>query len=209
MIFSCPICHLPVWRRALCEACAGRLHASLEPFARADESFNIYSLFIWERDRWPGLNWWLTALKGHERLEYWHEPALWALELFGLLKTWPKNSTVKPTLVPVPSNRSRNHARGFARAIGVWSDWPVRDILRLESGPRAAQKRLTRTARVRRTLELVNGEALPRGSIILIDDIVTTGGTIRAAYRALGCPAEFRAWCLADRRPCGDRAALL
>lgn len=35
------------------------------------------------------------------------------------------------------------------------------------------------------------------GTIIFIDDVVTTGSTARAAWKALGCPDFFEVWCIA------------
>lgn len=45
---------------------------------------------------------------------------------------------------------------------------------------------------------------------IFVDDVVTTGATAQAAYRALGCPANFQVWALAHRSlSCGASRDLL
>ena len=155
----------------------------------------------WDPDSWPGLGWWLYALKAKEAPPFWREPAVWALEQFAR----PPNAR----LIPVPSARPRNHARGFAREIARWSGWPVVEALSATGGTRAAQKQLSRGARRGRRF-VRSCETLPRdASLILVDDVITSGATAEAAFRALGRPANFRVWCLADRRPCGHPGALL
>lgn len=196
MLLACPICKILHLGRGLCAVCAGRLWARRQPTVRREEGFNIRSLFSWERDQYPALAWWVRALKGVERNEFWREPALWALATFPA----PRGT---PQIVPVPSAKARNHALGFARALARLTGWPLAQPL-TPTTP-AEQKRLDREQRARRTFTRT-GDLYT--NVLLVDDVVTTGSTCRAAWTALS-PGTCEAWCLLDRRSCGAPKPLL
>ncbi len=91
------------------------------------------------------------------------------------------------TLVPVPSSRgdtSANHA--LAVAIGRRTGAPVRDGLGRERGESQYVRR-KRGARALTAAEqrVVWTGAPVRGPVALVDNVVTTGATMRAAARAL------------------------
>lgn len=197
MVLACPVCKLLQLRRGLCDACAGHLWRRRAHVTRREDGFVTRSLFSWERDGWPGLRWWVHALKGTERDEFWREPALWALATFPR----PPEGTC---LVPVPSARPHNHARGFARALARRTGWPVAEPLRVLSA--REQKDLSAADRAGRAFAKVSGDSYTH--VLLIDDVVTTGATCRAAWAALA-PGTCEAWCLLDRRPCGASHPLL
>jgi predicted amidophosphoribosyltransferase len=77
-------------------------------------------------------------------------------------------------------------ARGVARELGV----PVRRVLRAKRGP--SQRSVAPSAREAN----VRGRFVARGRVgsasrlILVDDVVTTGATMRAAVRALAAPGR-------------------
>src|SRR5262249_8267949 len=119
--------------------------------------------------------------------------ASWMLKTFGPL--------TECVFVPIPS-RGPNHAAGLAKALSEWSGFPVREALHLTED--RVQKRLSRQHRQEIHFECLTPVKckIPRRTIV-IDDIVTTGATARAAYRALGSQPFTQVWCLMDRRPCG------
>lgn len=96
-------------------------------------------------------------------------------------------------LVPTPLYHSREYARGynqallFAEALGGRLNWPVRDDLVVRTAGRREQARLRHDEReknIRGVFELeedVGGE----GILILVDDVVTTGATVRELRRVL------------------------
>lgn len=197
-LLACPVCTRWQWRRALCVSCAEALWTRIEVTVREEAGYSTRSLFAWRREEPLALAWWLHALKRKEHDFFWREAALWSLHVHPV-------SREPLTIIPMPSRHLRNHARGFAQALAVRTGWPMAEPLRERTSQ--VQKQLGREARQARELDAEEGFAARR--VLLVDDVITTGATLRAAYRALGAPPVTHVWCLADRRPCGTRAALL
>ena len=104
-----------------------------------------------------------------------------------------------PLVVPVPLHAARQHQRGFnqsallAHEVGRRLGWPVHDTLLVRRQPTPPLARLPHAAR----RALVQGAFVRRmpappatPSVVLVDDIVTTGATSAAAIAALGLPPE-------------------
>lgn len=97
-------------------------------------------------------------------------------------------------LVPIPSSASARRRRGrsfivdIAMRVGQETSLGVSDALELtrkvrdQSGLHAK----ARSVNMEGAFGLKRG-AFPRGDLILIDDVVTTGATLREAARALSC----------------------
>jgi predicted amidophosphoribosyltransferase len=106
---------------------------------------------------------------------------------------------VRPCLVPVPSSarasrrRGGDHALRLARAAGRVSRLPVVPALSLARQVHDSAG-LGREARAANLAGAFVASAGPGRPAVLVDDIVTTGTTLREAYRALclagwDCPA--------------------
>jgi hypothetical protein len=88
-----------------------------------------------------------------------------------------------------------DHSGELARQVSRVSHWPlVHGLKRVEQSK--GQKGLDRVERTKVHLEWT-GEA-PE-SVIFVDDVITTGATASAAWRALGKPMDFQVWCLVER----------
>jgi predicted amidophosphoribosyltransferase len=97
-------------------------------------------------------------------------------------------------LVPIPSSRAARRRRGrnfmvdIAQGVGQLSGYRISDPLELirkvrdQSGLHAD----ARSENLRGAFGVKAG-SYPRGDLVLIDDVVTTGSTLREAARALTC----------------------
>lgn len=95
-------------------------------------------------------------------------------------------------LVPIPSSQSARRRRGrsfivdVASSVSAQTSFPLSDSLELVRKVRD-QSGLHASARARnmQSAFAIKAGAYPRGDLILIDDVVTTGATLRDAARAL------------------------
>ena len=93
-----------------------------------------------------------------------------------------------------PSKGKRDHAVEIAESFGECWGCSIQPILGMDSKKQALLSRMGRQGRhfleVSRAPNRVN----------LVDDIVTTGGTVMGCYRALGQPAKMTVWSLFYRK---------
>ena len=104
------------------------------------------------------------------------------------------SSALEPaTIVPVPlhpiryAERGYNQAEAIAVGVGRALGLPVSGNALLRTRLAASQVGRTREDRLEHIRETfaINPEGSPGGAIILVDDVVTTGATMRAAVDAL------------------------
>jgi predicted amidophosphoribosyltransferase len=93
-------------------------------------------------------------------------------------------------LVPIPSSKRsiRNRGRSFiidiVQQISQQTGIPVLDCLSL-TGKTIYQSRLNRKQRLENMKGAISMKAVARGELLLIDDVITTGATLKEAARAL------------------------
>jgi predicted amidophosphoribosyltransferase len=193
---ACPICKSVFPRTTtLCESCADELWRRREPVLRREAGFRVRSLFAWREGGPRAMDWLIRSLKGQDQHIHWNELALWMLTT----SIQPQRPLPKPLLVPIPS--TRKHSWGLARALSRWTGWPIESPL-IQAQSRW-QKGLTRSERQEVRFEGRGVLCTDYKTVLLVDDVITTGATLRAAHLALGRPHNCEAWCLMDRRPCG------
>jgi predicted amidophosphoribosyltransferase len=109
-------------------------------------------------------------------------------------------------VLPPRSKRQEDHAWALAMEFSRLWKKPILDILtenQGEKGSHRIQKQLTGDQRHERRYRAKDGFELAdwsqRGSLILVDDVITSGATAMAAYMALEDPSRFEVWTLVNR----------
>ena len=191
----CLVCKTPWPRpRVPCDFCLEGLLELREPFTRKEPGYAVRSLFAWRAESPPALGWLVRSLKKQADGVPWLELAAGMVDRFG--------PVVAPIFVPIPS-LGPNHAVGLSRALAHWTGGPV--VRALGVALKRGQKYRSRADRQDVVLDRLDWTYCTKfTNVIIVDDIVTTGATTRAAYHALGRPKNCEVWCLMDRRPCGQ-----
>lgn len=184
-----------------CETCWREVFLEIDPREYSEGlPFKVKTLFFWQDSsvRIPQL---LRDLKG----------PLTALAMKRIAFEMAKSRRFlleKPykeyMMFPCPSRRPymKDHSFGLALALSELFSAKLRpDLLLSKSGfASGPQKRLNRFSRLSRDRIECIGELPSEASVIFIDDLVTTGSTAIAAYKALGCPTDFEVWAIACRK---------
>ena len=181
-------------RTFFCERCHRQ---SLVQF-RNETSFKIENLNVRSLFRWPpGESDALSALVLQMKEEPISTWKIWALEFIHNLD---KENLSKPTLlVSSESTSGKKHAQNFAQALSKYLGYPHLCPLAPKRGYKN-QRELNRQERSQRELQASVEFSKPRDTrIIFVDDVVTTGKTAQAAYRALKEPSDFEVWSLIYR----------
>ena len=162
----------------------------------------ILSLFNWVPGDGFQIAQVVKSLKDFRQEKAWE----WVAHEWLLGTSWPGRRpavTQNLILIPLPSATNRMHAAYFARGLSKKLGLPVHDVLIFDKEDTISeQKKLRRRQRLGRRLrcrEDITLSELKASRIILIDDVITTGGTAEAARQALGLKS-VEVWCLADRR---------
>lgn len=201
----CVRCRLPAGDLGLCPACAAELQAAPVPAADDDDPAPVQAALRWG----PACAPLLRRYKFHGDLAA--GAALGRLALPGL-RPLPRPAL----LVPVPLHPARLRQRGHDQALVLARLWAQALALPLAAGglrrvlDSRPQTRLSASARRRNLLGAFRAEIAMPPSVALVDDVLTTGSTARAAVAALQAAGarEVQVWVLARAPGRGAQAAI-
>ncbi len=178
----CSLCHKK--GTYLCDSCLNNI-PKRKNFLVSD---SIYALYSYKE---PSIKKALWNLKYRGVKEY---GTIFAPSLYSLLcEVSPQEEPV--VLVPIPSTKRNHLRRGFNQAEffaheveKLNPDWiSVKTILKKKKGTKPQTNFKKRTGRIENIIgsyEVVNKNPLS-GTIVLIDDITTTGATLRESMKTL------------------------
>ncbi len=155
------------------------------------ENLNVKSLFRWPPGESDALSSLILQMK-EESADAWK---IWALEFMSQIE----HTSKKTILVSSESSSGKKHAQNFAGALSSYLGYPhICPLKPKQMGTN--QRELKRLERSQREFELSVEFSKPHQTrIIFVDDVVTTGQTAQAAYRALKEPYDFEVWSLIYR----------
>ena len=148
----------------------------------------------------------LHALKGQSCRNTWQ------LMAYRFVEKQRSINKIKPRrwlLLPIPSHHHHkdDHAWRWAKALAPLVGGHVLDVFRRSSKSLKQQKEHDLSQRHKMEFTLVRSElqnwlshkSRQGWGIAVVDDVVTSGATARAAWRALGQPTALSIWALAHR----------
>lgn len=98
------------------------------------------------------------------------------------------------------SSTNHTHAQDWGQSLA--DQLRCEHIVVLSKVSVEAQKKKSKNERNQVSLKpIVDISRLFNKKVIFVDDVVTTGSTLKAAYEALGSPGEFECWSLVVRTP--------
>lgn len=159
-----------------------------------------FSLFNWIPDECNALSALTLSLKGKSSQKIWQEYAKLFLSMRRSQESLPANFII----VPCPNPEiNQDHAWGFATALSELTGRPVVNLLK-----KGTAAHFRGTARAERLLHINNRLLLSENitldeyqnkKIVFVDDIITTGTTVKSAYTQLKLAQSFEAWSLVRR----------
>jgi predicted amidophosphoribosyltransferase len=168
------------------------------PFVLRAQPFSQRSLRRWDESNEKSIQRLVLSMKVRPRATTLR---LWARELsLALAAEWGPSEF----LIVHPPGRSRRRERDHAGGLAA----AVAECLRVQLGPELirvqerrswGQKRAGRDARRELQFAATATGWKREKPIVFIDDVLTSGATAEAAWRALGEPAQFQAWSIFGR----------
>jgi predicted amidophosphoribosyltransferase len=203
---ACAVCGTLPWRgegKVLCAYCGEFLIKNARLTAREVRdnngsepmSFFAYSLWQW-REHDSAVGELIRQMKGGGDNKVAGYMATLFLEKW-FMSRGPLNDKIIFIPAPPRNKNEKDHARVLAESFSRQTGGEI--FAGLERIQKNEQKLRDENERKTQKLNLNQAFNAHGKSVVFIDDVIVTGNTIAAAYAALGQPAKFSSWCLADR----------
>jgi predicted amidophosphoribosyltransferase len=162
----------------------------------SEQKFPVYALYAWTILSDSFVRPLVYALKGGR-----------CREQFGILArdfSFRMNLSESPLVLVVPPRKVRSqqdHALAWARSIARIWQVEVWDCLAYPDGetPDSQKKKSVTSRSEREFCPVKNANLPPQARVVFVDDVLTTGSTARAAFKALGSPKGFEVWAIVWR----------
>lgn len=182
-----------------CTYCEKLLHKSTVNSSdySSNYPFKLNRLWAWNHKNNQLLKPLIHGLKGGRPFKEYY--TLLARKLY-LRKSDIFDKDTKPLIIPAPSkDESEDHAGLLARCLSDVSGAPLTQLLNYPQLSIKNQKIKNRSQRHELVFEKVTISNANNKPIIFVDDVVTSGATVQAAYIALNLPPIFEVWALAEK----------
>jgi len=201
---ACAICHnyLPPcdWLCSFCWKCVEREYLYSEDCYRLEKQIPYLRLIDWHEDNHLLIQYLIQSLKGGGPEFIFKR---FALEMFSRilpLGLWDKNTF--PLFLPVPPKnpKDKEHAFSLAKALNFYFAGELTQVLQRKISS-SFQKIKNKRERAKINIIKTRADFSSSKPIILVDDVLTTGSTAKACWRALNQPKNFFVFSLVWKKP--------
>jgi ComF family protein len=158
---------------SICQTC----FASMKPIIKTVKIENIKGLLLYSYNDFTRSL--ILQIKANNDLEL-------AKYILTPLKLFLKEKYKKYTLVPIPSTKSSNKARGFNHVEAIFSQLglPVTNLFEKIDNYKQANIKFEMRNQVSNKINLINRAEIP-SKVVIIDDIITSGSSLKAVLSIL------------------------